>query len=344
MTTRAVYLLPALSAALAFTGCSGKMFRPVTPHAAEDPNFAVRVEGIYVTHMPGSTLDEARGVSIGLEVDWRAPIRIGEARLTTAAVPPCSSGVKAKDIVSAGRYGPGPEEVALSFSRPDVEGARVFDDGSAVLDLTVFPADRSAPGRCLRIAVVEPGGPPDAAQWVHHAFLLGGEERVMFFFHSRVPKLETPGLILGVGMGAWYGRWNWMIEGEGGLAGRTDATDANGMRALFGLWGGSVAAGTLLFHHGKFGLGTLAGYEVLRGVPGDPIPADPMPEPMTLHGPRVGLRLLYLVDPLAWPHFRSPPDAFVGGLSFYAGNWWSGTDLGRASPFLGFAFEGNLGF
>jgi hypothetical protein len=313
---------------------------------AVDPNFAVNLTDIYVTHFPGAELDEIRGFNMSLEVDWRAPIRVGEARLTTPAVRPCSSGVKARTIVSADRYGQGPEVIALAFSRPAVEGAHVFDDGAAVLDLTVFPAaDRSAPGRCVRIAVVDPGGPPDAAQWVHHAFLFGGEERVMFFPHSRIPKLETPGLVLGIGMGAWHGRWSWMIEGEGGLAGRAGTTNGQpGMGALFGLWGGSVAAGTLLLQHGKFGLGTIAGYEVLRGVPGGPTDADPMPTSMTLHGPRLGLRLLYLIDPLAWPHFRSPPDAFVGGLTFYVGNWWSGGDLGRAAPFLGFAIEGNLGF
>ena len=341
---RAAPLLAGLSGALV-AGCSGKMFRPVTPRMAVDSAAAVKLDGIYVTHMPGSTFDENMGVRLGLEVDARAPVRIGEARLTTSLVPPCASGIKATQIVSANRYGPGPETITLAFSRPAVEAAHVFVDRSAVLDLTVFPAGGSTAGRCIRIAVVEPGGPPDAARWVHRAFLFGGEERVMFV-HSQIPRLENLGLVLAVGMGAWHGRWRWMLAGEGGFVGRADTTGGQaGMRPFLGLWGGSASASTLVFDRGRFGLGTIAGYEVLRAVPGGPASvADPTPTAMTLHGPRIGLQLLYLIDPLAWPGFESPRDAFVGGLTLYVGNWWSGTDLGRPSPFLAISIEGNLGF
>lgn len=342
---RAARLLAGLSATLAVAGCSGKMFRPMTPRFALDPDVAVKLDGIYVTRMPGSTFDDAMGIRMMLEVDRRAPVRIAEAKLTTPAIPPCASGIKAKQIVSAGRYGPGSEAITLEFSRPAVEAAHVFHDRSAVLDLTVFPTDRSAPGRCIRIAVIEPDGPPDAARWVHRAFLIGGEERVMFL-HSQTPGLENLGLVLAVGVGAWQGRWRWMLAGEGGFVGRGDATGGGqaGMGPLFGLWGGSASASTLLLDRGRFGLGTIAGYEVLRGVPGGPTTADPPPPAMTLHGPRVGLQLLYLIDPLAWPGFASPRDAFVGGLTIYAGHWWSGTDLARPSPFLAISLEGNLGF
>jgi hypothetical protein len=341
---RAARLVVGLTAALAVAGCSGKMFRPVTPHAAADPDIVARVDSIYVVHFPGETLDDTLGVRIELVVAWRVPTRIGEARLTSSAAPACASGVKTKQSVSADRYNTGPERISLAFSRPAVEAAHLFDDRSSVLDLTLFPADRSAPGRCVRIAVVESGAPPDAAQWIHRPLLIGGEERVMIF-HSQIPGLTSPALLLGVGMGTWYGRWSWMVEAEGGFSGRADPTTGQtGEGRLFGLWGGSASASTLLFDRGKFGLGTIAGYEVLRGVATGPMSAGSVAEPLMLHGPRVGLRLLYLVDPLAWRGFRSPPDAFTGGLTVYVGNWWNGGNLGSASPFLGFALEGNLGF
>jgi hypothetical protein len=342
MGARAARLVVGLTA-LAVAGCSGKTFRPVMPRAAEDSDVAVNVDNIYVTHFPGVTLDDSLGVRMNLEVAWRVPTRIGEARLTSAAAPRCASGTKAKQIISAERYGPGPEQIALAFSRPAVEAAHLFDQPSSVLDLTVFPADRSAPGRCIRIAVVVPGGPPDATQWLHRPFLIGGEERVLIV-DSQIPGLRSVGLVLGLGVGFWNDRWRWMLGVEGGFSGRTDTTTGEtGMGRLYGMGGFSASASTLLFERGRFGLGTIAGYELLHATPSGPSAAGPPPSLM-LHGPRVGLRLLYLVDPLEWPGFRSPPDAFTAGLTVYVGNWWNGGDLRSASPFLGIALEGNLGF
>jgi hypothetical protein len=340
---RAANLIVGLTAALAAAGCSGKTFRPVTPHAAADPDVVARVDSIYVVHFPGETIDETTGINVNLVVAWRVPTRIGEARLTSSSAAPCASGVKTKQSISADRYSSGPEKIALAFSRPAVEAAHVFDGGSAVMDLSLFSDDRSAPGRCVRIAVVEPGGPPDAAQWIHRPFLIGGEERVMLV-HSQIPGLNSLGLILGVGVGYWHNRWRLMFEAEGGFSSRTDTTTGEtGMGRLFGLWGGSASASTLLFDRGRFGLGAIGGYEMLHGVASGPTAAGPPPS-LVLHGPRVGLRLLYLVDPLAWPGFRSPRDAFDGGLTIYVGNWWNGGDFGSASPFLGISLEGNLGF
>src|SRR5262249_32988811 len=135
-----------------------------------------------------------------------------------------------------------------------------FQDRSATLDLMVFSTDRSAPGRCLRVPLVDAGVPPEATQWAHNALLIGGEERVMVF-HSAIPGLRTPGLVLGVGMGRWNGRWAWMLEGEGGFSGRADpVTGESAGGRLFTLWGGSLSANTLLFNHGHFGLGAIGGY------------------------------------------------------------------------------------
>jgi hypothetical protein len=339
---RAATLVAGLTAALAVAGCSGKTFRPVMPRAAVDPDVGVNVDDIYVTHFPGVTFDETYGIRMNLEVSWRAPTRIGEARLTSAAAPLCASGVKATQMVSAERYGAGPERIALAFSRPAAEANHLFDQPSSVLDLTLFPTDRSAPGRCIRIALVEPSGPPDAAQWLHRPFLIGGEERVMII-HSQIPGVESVGLVLGLGVGFWNQRWRWMLGVEGGFTGRSDTTTgATGEGRLYGMGGFSAAASTLLFKRGGFGLGAIGGYELLHGTASGP--SVNTPPSLMLHGPRVGLRLLYLIDPLQWPGFRSPPDAFTAGLTIYAGNWWNGTDLHSASPFLGFSLEGNLGF
>jgi hypothetical protein len=344
MGIRAASLVAGLTAAIAVAGCSGRTFRPVMPHAAVDPDVGVNVDNIYVTHFPGEMLDTSYGVRVNLEVAWRAPTRIGEARLTSSAGPLCASGVKAREIVSAERYGSGPEQIALAFSRPAVEAAHLFEQPSSVLDLTAFPAtDRSAPGRCIRIAVVEPGGAPDATQWLHRPFLIGGEERVMIV-HSQIPGLDSIGLVLGLGVGFWNDRWRWMIGVEGGFSGRSDTTTGEtGMGQLYGMGGFSASASTLLFNRGRFGLGTIGGYELLHATPSGPSAAGTPPSLM-LHGPRVGLRLLYLVDPLAWPGFRSPPDAFTAGLTVYAGNWWNGGDFSRPNPFLGISIEGNIGF
>ena len=339
---RAARLVAGLTAAVAITGCSGKTFRPVLPRQAADPDVGVNIDNIYVTHFPGELLDATYGIRVNLEVSWRAPTRIGEARLTSAGGPLCASGIKATQTISAERYGSGPEQIALAFSRPAAEANHLLDQPTSVLDLTVFPTDRSAPGRCIRIALVEPGGPPDAVQWLHRPFLIGGEERVMIV-HSQIPGLESVGLVLGLGVGFWNQRWRWMLGVEGGFSGRSDTTTGEtGNGRLFGMGGFSASGSTLLFNHGRFGLGAIGGYELLRGNPSGPSVTPP--PSLTLHGPRVGLRLLYLVDPLTWPGFRSPPDAFAAGLTIYAGNWWNGTDLHSASPFLGISLEGNLGF
>ena len=130
-----------------------------------------------------------------------------------------------------------------------------------------------------------------------------------------------------------------MIEGEAGFGARPPGTTDKG--PLFDLWGGGASVSTLLSSHGRLGLGALVGYEVLRGAPGGRVDGagNPLPS-LTLHGPRLGLRLLYLVDPLSWRAFRSPPDAWATALTLYVGSWWSGLDVSHPSPFLGVALEG----
>jgi hypothetical protein len=250
--------------------------------------------------------------------------------------------LKSKTAVWMGEVGE-PEDLTISFSRGDAIAAGIFADRSAALDLALFPADPDAPARCLRIPLMEAA--PSGDQWVHHAFLVGGEERLMFL-HSSLPRLRTPGLILGVGMGAWSGRWRWMLEGEGGFTGRADpTTNQGGDGRLFGLWGGGASVSTLVFARGRLGLGVLGGYELLRGASSGPLDASgASPPSLLLQGPRLGFRVLYLVDPLAWSGFRSPPDAFDGGITVYVGNWWNGVDVLHPSPFVSVALEGNLGF
>jgi hypothetical protein len=337
-------LLSLVLAALAATGCSGKLFRPRTPPEAADADARVRIEHVYVTKFPGSDFDEHFGARLALEVERRPGASLGRARLTSARLTPCASGLIANEASTVIDH-VGPETQVLAFSRPGAVAAGFFDDGTAALDLAIFPADRGQQGRCLRIPLFDtpPSAAPEAA-WVHHAFLLAGEERLLVL-HSTIPGLKSPALLLGVGMGGWSGRWRWMIEGEGGFSDRLEAAPpagAAGSSALFGLWGGGASASTLLLARGHFGLGALGGYEVLRGVPGGG--TGPKPETLTLHGPRVGLRFIYLIDPLRWPGFASPLDSSVGALAVYAGDWWSGAEVGHQSPFLGFALEGNLAF
>ena len=326
-----------IAVALATVSCSGKAFRPLTPRTAADADVRASVESIYVTKFPGGDFDEHFGLRLAVEAEQAPGVSLGRARLSSTRLAPCASGVPATEQSAIRAQAPEPAPQVLAFSRP--AGAPFFEDGTAALDLIVFPADRSQPAHCLRIPLVEPG-PGDA--WVHHAFLLGGEERVLVL-HSNVPGLQSPALLLGLSMGAWQGRWRWMIEGEGGFADRADAsptTDAS--TALFGLWGGGASAGRLLFTHGHFGLDAVGGYELLRGVPSGGVGA--LPPSLTLHGPRLGLRFLYLVDPLQWPRFRSPLDASTGGLAVYVGDWWNGTALTHPSPFVAFGLEGNVGF
>jgi hypothetical protein len=338
--TRAAALLATFAAA----GCSGKMFRPVVPHVVEEADRAVKIDGMYVVHFPGETIDDAQGLRFDLEVFSPAAARVGEVRLSALHLPACASGLKSKIIVSAPGSDVRTQDVEVAFSRPAAEAAGMFADRSATLDLLLFSADRSAPAHCLRIRVVDSAVAADAAQWVHRALLLGGEERVMIF-HSAIPGLKNPGLVLGLGLGAWNGRWRWMLEGEGGFSGRADpVTGETGGGRLFTLWGGSLSGSTLLLNRGRFGLGAIGGYEVLRGSANGPVTPGVTIAPMTLHGPRVGVRLLYLVDPLAWPGFKSPRDAFGGGIAIYAGNWWNGGDLRNPSPFFAVSLEGNLGF
>jgi hypothetical protein len=328
--------------ALATSGCSGKLYRPRLAREATDADVRVRLEHIYVTKFPGREIDEAMGVRLSLAIQRRPGASLGRARLTSTRSSPCASGVVANEATTT-LEPVGTEAQVLAFSRPAAVAAGFFGDGTAALDLAVY-SDGSGQGHCLRIPLfdVPPEGTPEVA-WVHHAFLLGGEERVLFL-HSGIPGLKSPALLLGVGMGAWSGRWRWMIEGEGGFSDRMDAAAAAAADTspLFGLWGGGLSVSTLLLSRGHLGLGALGGYEVLRGEPGGGM--SPKPPPLTLHGPRVGLRFMYLIDPLRWPGFQSPLDAYSAALAVYAGDWWNGTAVDRQSPFLGVALEGNLGF
>jgi hypothetical protein len=329
--------------ALTTSGCSGKLYRPRLAREATDEDVRVRIDHLYVTKFPGSEADEQMGVRLWLSVQRRPGASLGRARLTSTRSPPCASGVVANEATTTNPVGS--ESQVLAFSRPAAVAAGFFDDGTAALDVAVFPPDHSQPGHCLRLPLfdVPPQITPEVA-WVHHAFLLGGEERVLFL-RSDIPGLKSPALLLGIGMGAWSGRWRWMIEGEGGFSDREDPTAApTDHSPLFGLWGGGASACTLLLAHGHFGLGAIGGYEVLRGQPGGGQSTLPPPPTLTLHGPRVGLRFIYLIDPLRWPGFQSPLDAFSAALAVYAGDWWNGAELGRQSPFVGAALEGNLGF
>jgi hypothetical protein len=335
-----------VAVAVATSGCSGKLYRPRLAREATDEDVRVRIDHLYVTKFPGSDIDEQVGVRLWTTVQLRPGASLGRAHLTSTRSAPCASGVVANEATTMA-VPAGPQSQVLAFSRPAALAAGFFDDGTAALDVAVFPPDHSQKGHCLRLPLfdVPPQATPqvDTVAWVHHAFLLGGEERVLLL-RSDIPGLKSPGLLLGLGMGAWSGRWRWMIQAEGGVSDRVDPNAPNDRTPLFGLWGGGASVSTLLLARGHFGLGALGGYEVLRGQPGGGQSMLPPPPTLTLHGPRVGLRFIYLIDPLRWPGFQSPLDAFSAALAVYAGDWWNGTGVGRQSPFVGFALEGNLGF
>jgi hypothetical protein len=345
---RIIRAAPWLAVALA-AGCSGKMFHPRTAREASDADARVRIESVYATKFPGTEIDEHIGVRLYLKVERAPGASLGRARLTSTRLAPCDSGLVANEPdTMPDRWGP--ETQVLAFSRPAAVSAGLFDDGSAALDVAVFSADHNRPGQCLRIPLFDNNAPTlfDEPAWANHPVLFGGEERLAFL-HSDVPGLKSPALLLGVGFGAWSGRWRWMLEFEGGFSDRADTlpsppgvVPSGRPSPLFGLIGGGASVSTLLVSRGHFGLGALGGYDVLHGIPsgGD----GPKPESLLLHGPRVGLRFMYLIDPLKWPGFESPLDASTGALAIYAGDWWNGSDVGRQSPFVGVALEGNVGF
>jgi len=319
--------------------------RRTTPGYGSDGEVVVQVRSLYVTKFPGTDFDDHAGLRFSLDVGRRqgvkllgGQLKVGQARLTSSHLPECSSGLASKsETWKAGAAGE-PDQLVVAFSRPAAVAAGIFQ-GLSALDVQVFPAGGRQDARCVRIPIVNNGRDDP---WVNRPFLVGAEERLIFM-HSTAPGLRSPALILGFGVGAWAGRWRWMIEGEAGSGSAPPGTTDRG--SLVDLLGGGASVSTILSSSGRLGLGALAGYEVLRGAPGGGVDAAGAPLPsLTLQGPRLGLRFLYLVDPLAWPGFRSPPDAWATALTLYVGNWWSGFDVSHPSPFLGVALEGNLGF
>ena len=81
--------------------------------------------------------------------------------------------------------------------------------------------------------------------------------------------------------------------------------------------GRSTPISTLVSASGHRGIAILGGYEALHSTASGPADTTGAGLATTvLHGPRLGVHLLYLVDPLRWPGFRGPADAFVGGSRF----------------------------
>lgn len=319
--------------------------RSTTPGSGGDGEVVVQVMSLYVTKFPGTGFDDHAGLRFSLEVGRRqgaklmgGQLTVGQARLTSSHLPECSSGLASKsETWEAGAVGE-PDRLVVAFSRPAAVAASTFQ-GFSALDVQIVRVGGGDSARCVRIPIVNDGRD---AQWVNRPFLVGAEERLMFT-HSTAPGLRSPVLVFGAGVGAWAGRWRWMIEGEIGSGAAPPGTTDRG--PLFDLLGGGASVSTILSSTGHLGLGALAAYEVLRGAPGGGTDAAGAPLPsLTLQGPRLGLRFLYLVDPLSWPGFRSPPDAWADALTLYVGNWWSGLDVSHPSPFLGVALEGNLGF
>jgi hypothetical protein len=90
-----------------------------------------------------------------------------------------------------------------------------------------------------------------------------------------------------------------MIEGEGGFTGRQDSVTGTAYQGrIFGLWGGGASVSRLVSTSGHRGIGVLAGYEALFALSSGPADSTGTSVgPAVLHGPRLGLQLLYLADP-----------------------------------------------
>ena len=335
----------AVLALLAVPACGAVTFHPRTPHVGQDPDLQISVDELAVVKPIHPDGDTPLGVRVGAQIAVRPGAAWGTPRLGPAARPPCEGGLAATGDTTFTAEGPA-QRTVLSFADPTAGGAAPFIDGTAVLDVPVFPADRTQPGRCLRVPLQSSDG---AGAWHGSPWLLGLGLRVAFLARP-LRGYEGSALLFDLPQGGWIGGFKITVAFEGGLVDERGVAPTNppaSARPSIGLLGAGAQLGRMLWWGRRLGLDAQLGYDLLFTVAPD---AGTDPEKAAayqsalLHGPRLGLRVLGLLGVRPeWSGFAVPPDATSVGLSAFAAAWWQSSGTAAPAPVFGFSLDGNVG-
>jgi hypothetical protein len=335
----------ALGALLALPACGALNFRPASPPAGQDPDLEVSVESLAVVKPIQPKIDDQVGLQVGARVAARPGAAWGTPRIGAATDRPCAGGLLASgDVTSTWRSDPR-QHALLIFATPTAGGAAPFAGGAAMLDVPVFPADRTQPGRCLRVPL-QSGSV--GTEWRANPWLFGLDLTVAFLARP-LRGYQGSAVLFALTQGRWVGNWRLTVAFEGGgVDERGVAATPSSTRPTVGIFGAGANLGRMLWSGRRLGFDAQLGYDLLLtaspGAEATPVEAAAY-ERALLHGPRLALRILGLLAPrLDWPGFRAPPDATSVGLAAFAAAWWQSSGGVTPAPVFGFSLDGNIGF
>ena len=346
MRPAALATVASVGMVFAISSCGAVAYHTQVPHAAQDPDLVVSVDEVTISQMPGAQQDLGRTLTLGATVSARPGAAWGRPRINTVARPPCDGGLLAKSDGTSSPPSTGVEHAFLTFA--DTPGANEpFADGSSVLDVPVFPADRAQPGRCLRVPLQVTGG---ATEWQSTPWLMGLAIRVVFLARP-LRGYQDVAVVFELPQGLWIDGW-WLMAGfEGGFAGERGVappTPPSTTRPTVGLVGGELEAARMLWVGRRVGLQLQLGYDLLSTLAPDAQRSAAEAaayQPGVLHGPRVALRLVGLLSLRpGWPGFSAPAEGTSAGLSAFAGAWWQSSGAATPAPMFGFSLDGTLDF
>jgi hypothetical protein len=234
----------------------------------------------------------------------------------------------------------------LSFAASPAGRAAPFADGTTVLDVPVFPADRTQPGRCLRVPLQSGGG---GTEWRGSAWLVGLGLKVAFLARP-LRGYEGNALLFDLPQGGWIGRWRLTVGFVAGVVdqrGVAPTSPPASTSPSIGLLGADAQLGRMLWSGRHLGLDAELGYDLLFTVAPD---SQAQPDQAAayqsalLHGPRLSFRVLGLMSGRPeWPGFAAPADTTSVGLSAFAAAWWQSSGAAAPVPVVGFSLQGNVG-
>jgi hypothetical protein len=334
----------AIGALLALPACGALDFRSRLPHAAHDPDLDVSVDDVVVAKMVQPEFEEHFGVRLGATMTARPGAAWGAPRINTASRPRCEGGLASTSDATFALAPGQPQHSLLVFSGEPKARAAPFVDGTAVLDVPVFPADQTQPHRCLRVPLQEM---PAGAEWQATPWMLGLDLRLVFLAQP-LRGYQDNAVLIALPQGWWVDRWRFSLAFEGGLVGErgvvppTPPPDAH---PSVGVLGGNLQVGRMLWNADRVGLDAQLGYDLLwTTAPNKTSAAAPAYEAALLHGPRLALRFLLLKSARPdWQGFRAPPDATAFGISAFAGAWWQSSGAAAPAPIFGLSLDGNVG-
>ena len=334
-----------LGTVFAISSCGAVAYHTQVPHTAQDPELVVSVDEVAISHMPGARPDLGRTLTLGATVSAPPGAAWGRPRINTVARPPCEGGLLANSDGTSAPPSAGVEHAFLVFA--DQPGANEpFADGSSVLDVPVFPADRAQPGRCLRVPLQVSGG---VSEWQSTPWLMGLGIRVLFLARPLRGYQDTA-VLFELPQGLWIDGWWLMVGFEGGFVDERGVAPAppSTTRANVGLLGGDLEAARMLWVGRHLGLQLQLGYDLLSTVAPDAQSSAAEAaayQAGVLHGPRVALRLVALLSLRpGWPGFAAPAEGTSAGLSAFAGAWWQSSGAATPAPMFGFSFDGTIDF